>query len=121
MPRSDRAHWSQVLADLGACSTAVEWCASFDDIREAWATCTNPDWIDWVLATLLGNTAYTEALRRLGCDCCLPCGNGDPDMYAAWDWCTYLRGAMPVPTAADFRAVLHRRAHPWILPAKGGK
>lgn len=41
-----------MLKRLGACSDAIEYCATHPDLRQAWKACGRGDWLLWLLVRL---------------------------------------------------------------------
>ena len=61
--------FAAMLADLGACEDAARW-AQGKDLREAWTTCHNADWMLW-LAARYGEVPL-KALVSIACDATEP-------------------------------------------------
>ena len=57
-------HWTDNLPDA-ACKKAVAWARTQPDAATAWATCTQGDWMIWLLEYIGG---HDRELRLIACD-----------------------------------------------------
>ena len=66
-----KAHWSDKLVDLGACSEAVVWARTQNTQTSAWKSCRRGDWMLWILGKLVGppKSGSRKKLVLACCDC----------------------------------------------------
>ena len=66
--RTVKKHWSEKLRSIGkyaekACAPARRWAKGLPTYAAAWAACTRPDWLEWLLYHAGTVGQFNEARR----------------------------------------------------------
>lgn len=86
------SHWSNALRRIGACSGAIEWCATQPSRAAAWRNCERGDQLLWISVKL---GADCKLVTRAACACVrtalvyVPAGESGPRIAieTAEAWC----------------------------------
>lgn len=77
-------HWSDMLIEIDACEPAIKWARTQESYEVAWAECTSPSWMLWLIGRLSGDAGSNERRRLvlLACDIAEHDDRYDPDCLA---------------------------------------
>jgi hypothetical protein len=64
-----RAHWSEKLTRIGACSDAVTWARKQPSYAKAWMSCKRADWLLWLAGRLCKNEGTRKTIVLAACAC----------------------------------------------------
>ncbi len=95
-------HWSTVLEDLSACDDAMAYAKTKHTFAKAWEDCVRYDWLEWVVAVVLGDAAYRE-IELLMSDKLREFMTGRSFVPGPQWFCQIIRANIERPTMKDLR------------------